>query len=126
LSVVTIKTTAAASDTGESAGFDASAFSSARLDWYVVGDLGRNVEIRLQLFDAPTANGPWREIWSRNMQASNANTNDSQCWTTTPRASLSGFDSFLKCAWSGRARQNVAFGDTTARFTIGLAGTALP
>jgi hypothetical protein len=115
MSAIEILASAAQADADASDGVDVSAFSTLRLDWSVTANQGANPQIDLHVDHAPTADGPWTELWHHRMTA------DGQ-WQTAPRTVLGGFDAFVRARWSGHGRN----ANGAAAFTISLTGDGKP
>ena len=127
MSAVTILTNAAQARSGASSAFDATAFSTLRLDLRVSADLGVSPMLKTFVETGPTSAGPWRVIDERSYH-------HSRDWPTSSRVALSGFDAFVRLRWeggrhgepkySGPAQEAPSLVDP--KFVIGLAGDGQP
>lgn len=127
MSAVTILTSGLQDDVGAGAAVDVSAFSTLRLDWSALVNIGRLAQGSLRLFieTGPSASGPWRIVYEQQLNQSG--------WNPKLRAVLSGFDSYVRARWAGSfPRINNEQGDPRYSiapekfFTIGLAGDGKP
>ncbi|HKY37214.1 MAG TPA: hypothetical protein VJN18_14825 [Polyangiaceae bacterium] len=119
MSAVTILTSALQDDSGAGAAVDVSTFSTLRLNWSALADVGRLGMGYLRLFieTGPSASGPWRIVYERQLNSGG--------WDPAPRAVLSGFDSFVRARWDGKMPR-VNNEQSTKFFTIALTGDGQP
>jgi hypothetical protein len=119
MSAVTILSSALQDDTGAGSAVDVSAFSTLRLNWSALADIGRLAYGHLRLFieTGPSASGPWRTVYDRQLNQGN--------WEPSPRVVLSGFDTFVRARWEGKMPR-INNEQTTKFFTIALAGDGQP
>ncbi len=119
MSAVSILTSALQDDSGAGAAVDVSAFSTLRLNWSLLADVGRLGQGYLRLFIETRADAsqPWRVIYERQMDANG--------FDLKPRAVLSGFDAFVRARWVGKMPR-LPNEESTKFFTIGLTGDGKP
>lgn len=123
MSAVTILTSALQADSGAGSAVDVTAFSTLRLDWSVLADLGRDPQLSLVIESGPSAVGPFRTVYERAM--AHQRPGSPYEWSHAPRAVLSGFDKFVRARWSGRINRTINE-QSTNFFTIGLTGDGKP
>jgi hypothetical protein len=123
MSATTILTSALQDDSDAGTAVDVTAFSTLRLDWSVVADLGRVKQIDLFIETGPTDAGPWHTISERRMLPSHIT--GPYAWEANPRATLGGFDAFVRARWEGFVSR-VHGEESTNFFTIGLSGDGQP
>jgi hypothetical protein len=135
MAAVTILASALQNDSGTGAPVDVSAYSTLRLNWTALVDLGQytTTYLRLIIETAATAAGPWREIYRRQQDANTG-------WDCAPRMVLVGFDALIRARWEGSYPRTLNEGayyssvgpqgpgaptiPAVKKFTVGLAGEA--
>ena len=128
MSAITILTPAAQSRTGTSSAFDATGFSTLRLDISARCDFGTEPWCRFYIETSASSTGPWRPLSERYFVHDHISPN---FWPRNgvERVVLSGFDKFVRCRWEARRQSetpdNAATGVNIGLY-LGLAGDGQP
>ena len=124
MSAVEILEQGAQARTGASDAFDASGFSTLRLDLFSTADHGLHPFCHLYIETASASAGPWRVAESFSFTASNRPDD----WPTKQRVVLAGFDSFVRLRWSaGRQGEWLDAPETVdIQLVVGLSGDGQP
>lgn len=129
MSEVTILTSGPQARSGASEAFDASGFSTLRLDLKVSANHGVSPWVKLFVETAPAATGPWKTLVEKHYSSAQGN-----AWPSRERVVLAGFDAFVRLRWEGGRLGEPKYGGPAQeapdlidpQFVIGLTGDGQP